>query len=259
MKNLGNSFITCHYHFREIDSTNSKAVELAAANAQHGTLITADLQTKGRGQRSRTWFSPEKKGLYYSIILRPELPEDKISVITLMAGIVVYETIKKELGLQPDLKWPNDVLVSGKKVAGILTECSWNNSKLSYAVIGIGINVVFQHHDFPKSLVFPATALNLESSVNISTDKLAETLSENFEKWYSALKETSSKEIIEQWSQRTTIFGRNISIETSQGGFTGKALRLDTNGFIVVKTQQIGSKAFGSGTVRYLSENKHTA
>ncbi len=134
----------------EIDSTNSEMRRLGDAGAVEGTVIVADRQTGGKGRRGREWFSPAGTGIWMSVLLRPELSPGKVSGITLMAALSVCRAIRRETGLNTQIKWPNDLVIDGKKVCGILTEAAVNGNELGYVVLGIGINV--NQTEFPKDL-----------------------------------------------------------------------------------------------------------
>ncbi|MBN2382780.1 biotin--[acetyl-CoA-carboxylase] ligase [bacterium] len=246
------SFVRTRVHFEQLGSTNDEALRLAREGSAEGTFVTADEQVRGRGQRQRTWLSLPGKGLYYSIILRPELPVDRVQLLTLMAGIALCDTIRFCFRLTAELKWPNDVLIKDKKVAGILTECSWTASHLDYVVIGIGLNLEYQMNDFPSQLVFPATSVNLETNLRVEKEKLIETLTDCIEYWYGRLSEKGPSDLIDQWLERSTLVGRRVEIEFQDRNFIGIVRGLDTSGSLQIETEQVGLRSFYSGTVRFV-------
>ena len=148
------------HHF-QIDSTNTVAMNLAQQGAQHGTVVVAEEQTAGRGRMGRTWYSEKCSGIYLSIILRPPLSPTAAPVLTLMAGVAAQHAVSATTGLTVDIRWPNDLLVNGKKICGILTEMNAELGRLHAVVLGIGINV--NHVQIPAELKSTATSLRIES------------------------------------------------------------------------------------------------
>lgn len=151
--------------FEQIESTNLTAGKLGSEGAPNGTLVTADKQTGGRGRRGRTWESPKEKNLYFSLLLRPDIPLEKASMLTLLMAVSVTRAIEETGGKSAGIKWPNDILIHGKKVCGILTELSVANGKIGHVIIGVGINVKDQV--FQGELADKASALERECGVDI--------------------------------------------------------------------------------------------
>ncbi len=139
-------------YFMEIDTTNTRAKDLAAEGAPEGTLVIAEKQTKGRGRKGRSWFSPLGHGIYTSFILRPAMPPSGAPRITLMTAVAIAEALLSLMQLEVRIKWPNDILVNGKKLAGILTEISTEMDAINYIVVGIGLNVNTPFKDLPEFL-----------------------------------------------------------------------------------------------------------
>ena len=152
-------------YFDEIDSTNTEAKRVAegAAGAQgHGTVIVAEEQNAGRGRRGRDWSSPRGEGIFFSILLRPDMNPANASMLTLVKALAVAKGISKSTGLEPAIKWPNDVVINGRKIVGILTEMSAQIDYVNHIVVGSGINV--HQKNFPKELAAKATSLDMEMS-----------------------------------------------------------------------------------------------
>ena len=169
--------------FKEIDSTNEKAHSLALQGIQEGTVIIADRQTKGRGRRGRHWHSPEG-GLYCSMILRPKIPPNDTGVFEKMAGIVLWETIAYFVPEKTMLKVPNDILIDGRKVAGILIEAKWRKERLDHIIIGIGINCRGDLGSLPKEMHAKATSLSKEKGCLVSPSETLDVLILSMNKWY---------------------------------------------------------------------------
>jgi len=144
-------------YFTETDSTNTRAKDLAARGAPEGTLVISERQTKGRGRKGRSWFSPSQGGIYTSLILRPSISPSEAPKITLLSAVVVAETLRSLTGLSAIIKWPNDILINGKKIAGILTEMSTEMDAIDYIVVGLGLNV--NTPDFPDDIREKATSI----------------------------------------------------------------------------------------------------
>jgi BirA family transcriptional regulator, biotin operon repressor / biotin---[acetyl-CoA-carboxylase] ligase len=250
---LQSRFIIRHLHFHEVDSTNSVARQLAESGAAEGTLVTAETQLHGRGQRGRIWLSPPGKGLYYSVVLRPDLPSDRLLLMTLTAGIAVSETIRRGYGLMPQLKWPNDLLLEGRKVGGILTEASWLGNRLTYVVVGIGLNLDWQDHEFPGEFVFPAGAIHRYSPHRLTADQLAGILSDHLDVWYRRLIYGSPSEITGHWLSRSPMPGRTITIDQGGEERIGIALGLTEQGFLLLDRGDGKIETITAGTVRFLS------
>jgi len=170
-------------YFEELDSTNKKIDELARDGAEHGTVIVADKQTAGKGRRGRTWESPAGTNLYFSILLRPEIEVEKAPMLTLIMAYSVAKVLQEEWRLETSIKWPNDLVISGKKICGILTEMVLDGSQIGHVVVGTGINVNVT--EFPEELSDKATSLYLESKVIFDRKKLLNEVLKEFWKQYN--------------------------------------------------------------------------
>lgn len=169
-------------YFKELDSTNVKIKELADDGAAHGTVVVADRQTAGRGRRGRTWESPAGKNLYFSILVRPEIETQKAPMLTLVMAYSAAKAIREHLNMQVMIKWPNDLVVSKKKICGILTEMNLKKSKIDYIVVGTGVNVNVT--EFPEELQNKATSLCLEKGNIVDRNLLLTKILAEFWKQY---------------------------------------------------------------------------
>lgn len=181
------------YFFESTGSTNPDAKHFAEEGAPHGAIVVAERQTAGRGRRGRSWESPAGKSIYFTIIVRPKFAPDKASMITLVMALAVAEAIREETGLSTKIKWPNDIVVNGKKVCGILTEMSMmpEMNEIQFLVAGVGVNVNQESvEEFPEGLRGMATSLKMESGRQIARAALLERILNHFEKDYEAFGRT---------------------------------------------------------------------
>jgi len=239
------------HHYYRVGSTNTAAMDAAAAGGPEGTVFLAEQQTAGRGRASNQWHSAESTGIYCSVILRPALPPSDALVLSLAAGLAVQSAIQ---GIDPhvmaDLKWPNDVLIVGKKFCGILTEMSAEATRVRHIVVGIGINV--NQNSFPAELSQTATSLRLATGTEWSRVELCAALLKSLDREYHSLLETrdAQAEILRRFEARSSSArGRQVRVEEN-GGFEGMTEGLDSRGFLQVRTWQ-GLRTVYSGTVRF--------
>lgn len=236
-------------HYFRIGSTNVAAMEAAAAGAPEGTVFLAEEQTAGRGRGSHTWLSVRSAGIYCSVILRPSLPPSEVLALTLAAGLAVYSAVERmEAFAKLDLKWPNDVLLDGKKFCGILTEMSAEATRVRHIVVGIGLNV--NHRSFPAELQEQATSLRQVTGTEWSRVELTTALLKSLDREYRGLLEGAAgrQSILHRFSERSSfVRGKQVRIDDN-GGFEGVTEGLDNQGFLRVRTEQ-GLRTVLSGTV----------
>jgi len=216
-------------HYFQADSTNSIAMELAAQGAAHGTVVVAEEQTAGRGRFGRTWYSEKSSGIYASIVLRPSLPPAAAPILTLVAGLAVHESVSGVSGLATDIRWPNDLMVNGKKVAGILTEMSAELDRLHALVVGIGINV--NHRQMPPELEQIATSLRIEGGRVYPRAKVLVALLKEVEKLYQLLLAEGNDAIASRWEAASSFArGKHVRVRTSSDQFVAVTTGLDRSG-----------------------------
>lgn len=175
-------------YYSVLDSTNNRAKRMAEEGAPHGTLILADEQTGGRGRRGRSWETPPKSSIAMTLIIRPKLPPEKASMLTLVQGMAVASACRELLGLPAKIKWPNDVVIDGKKICGILTEMSAEMDDIHYLVIGTGINANME--EFPEEIRGVATSLSLQAGRKVNRAEVICCCMKYFEKYYGIFMET---------------------------------------------------------------------
>ncbi|MCJ7575325.1 MAG: biotin--[acetyl-CoA-carboxylase] ligase [Dehalococcoidia bacterium] len=215
------------HYFPEIGSTMDAARELAKKGAGEGTIVIAEVQTRGRGRLSREWLSPEG-GIYFTLVLRPRISPAYAPRINLMAGIAVAVTIKELYGLKAELKWPNDVLIEGKKVCGILAEMDAETDVLNFVNVGIGINVNTSLPRFEKT----ATSLKDALGREISRKKFLSALAVEIERWLPLLMKA---DLLEEWRRLSATLNRDVRIMSLGEEVTGQAMDIDATGALLVK------------------------
>jgi BirA family transcriptional regulator, biotin operon repressor / biotin---[acetyl-CoA-carboxylase] ligase len=239
-----------YHHYYKIGSTNIEAMESASAGAPEGSVFVAEEQTAGRGRGAHQWESAPSAGIYCSVVFRPALPPSEALVLSLAAGLAVHSAVQQiDSRLSPDLKWPNDLMLNGKKFCGILTEMNAEATRVRYIVAGIGINV--NQVNFPVELQAIATSLRLASGTEWSRVELCAALLKSLDREYRDLLEKpgAHESILQRFQERSlTARGRHVRVEEN-GGFEGVTEGLDPRGFLQVRTAE-GLRTVLSGTVR---------
>jgi BirA family transcriptional regulator, biotin operon repressor / biotin---[acetyl-CoA-carboxylase] ligase len=239
--------------FDTIDSTNSEAAKQAKLGADEGLCIIARQQTAGRGRHGRAWVSEKDAGLYFSIILRPKIDARFLSLITLMTGVAVYDTLK-DFDLKPDIKWVNDILIGEKKICGILAETVDTPTGLT-VVVGIGINLTSRN--FPDEIADTATSIESVSVTGKVSSAHAETaLTKYLSYWYAILcGESGSTKILEEWRRRSSYFsGKSVRVTLQHEIFEGVTDGLEENGALRVRMSDGSLKVVQAGEVERLRE-----
>lgn len=263
-KEIGSEII----FYEKVDSTNIKAKELARNGCKPGTVVLAEEQSTGRGRMGRNWYSPRGTGLWFSIVIYPEILPGKSPFLTILTSLAVFESlqaIEQDLtsktridsgGIQNNkmnreesalsIKWPNDILLNGKKVAGILSETSVSH-RIKYAVIGIGINVNQEY--FPVELEQKATSLKLYYKEEINRELLLEKLLSSFEKYYYFLLNNRERHLLDMWKERLNIIGKVVKILSGKKVYKGKVIGISDRGELILHDFKDGIKKFWVGDV----------
>ncbi len=235
--------------FSRTESTNTSSKSMALRGAPEGTLVLADTQTSGRGRKGREWYSPIRDGLYASIILRPDLLLSQAGRIPIFASLAVAETFVS-LGVSGvSIRWPNDILVRGKKIAGILTEVGAEMDAVDYIIIGTGINVNTPR--FPKNLQRSATSLFLETGKRVFRCMILNEYLTLFEKYCRLYKKGITGRLLTRWKDLAGIMGRDVVVETGGRTSGGIVRDLDEDGALIVQTPNAGRVRVFSGDVRF--------
>lgn len=222
------------HHFSNIDSTNNKAKELAASGLPDGSLIIAEKQTAGRGRKGRSWFSAEGSGISMSLVIRPEISPGEISRITLLTAVAAAEAIIALTPVKPEIKWPNDILVNGKKLAGILTEMTMEMDAIDYVVIGIGLNVNTPPDAFANEIRSIATSLYAETDTAWSRVDIVKAFLAHFERLYLSVLQAGFSDIIRRWKDLSNLIGKSVRVDVSGKLLTGTVSDIAEDGVLIL-------------------------
>src|SRR5579859_2296661 len=239
------------YLFQRIGSTNDEARRLAQAQAPEGLMVVAEEQSAGRGRAGRRWITPAGSALAFSLVLRPEAPTAQAARLSMLAGLAVCEGIEQAAGVPASLKWPNDILLAGQKVGGILVEAvstSDGSERLEFAVVGIGINVATAPG--AGEVDFPATALNAQAWRTIERLDLLHAILERLEARYPALNAPDPLPLHADWSARLVWLGEPVVARTPSGEYAGRAESTDPDGALVIRLDSGQRVRVRAGDVR---------
>lgn len=228
------------YFYEETDTTNNRARELALEGAPEGTLVVAEKQTAGRGRRGKVWESPLGTGIWMSLVLRPQIAPEEASVLTLLCGLATAEAIEAETGLSAGIKWPNDILINGKKAVGILTEMDCEMSEVHFVIPGIGINV--NTASFPPEIADIATSLYLECGKTVSRRRLVHKVLERLEEHYETFLRTGSfAAMLEDYRKHCITLGKEVHV-LGREPFFAEALDITPEGELLVRRADNGKE-----------------
>ena len=235
-----------YYYLERTDSTNRVARDLARQGAPEGTLVVAESQTRGKGRQGRTWFSPRGENLYLSLLLRPKISLLEISHVTFLVSVALTQVIRDRLGLEALIKWPNDVYIKGKKVAGILVEMESQGSTPSFLVVGVGLNVNTPPGGFPPEISTRATSLMMEKGERLLRAQILAWFMEALETWYQAFKRGEKDGILGYWRDHNYTLGRRVQLEDGREGW---AVGITPQGSLLVRTPGGALLSVGAGDV----------
>ncbi|MCI5517809.1 MAG: biotin--[acetyl-CoA-carboxylase] ligase [Roseburia sp.] len=235
------------YYYDVTDSTNIRAKELAEEGHPSGTLVVADHQESGRGRRGRSWDSPSGTGIFMTLLLKPEMNPNHASMLTLVAAMAVARAISKCADTEALIKWPNDIVIGGKKICGILTEMSAQFDFINHIVIGIGINVHNEH--FPEEIVETASSILLQTGKRIRRAELIEQILEQFEHYYAIFMETEDLSgLVKEYNSILVNMNKSVRVLDPKEPFEGKAMGITKKGELIVDTWE-SRKMVSSGEV----------
>lgn len=223
--------------FQETSSTNDVVEKLARDGLREGVVVFAESQTKGRGRLGRKWVSPARKGLWFSVLLRPDLRPQAATQLMVAAATSLARAIRQQSDLIPEIKWPNDLLIRGKKVAGILTELSAELDHIKYVILGIGVDVNLITADFPPELRKLATSLKIETGRSLPRGELAAAILRELDADYARIANRQFSVIAEQWQQFCSTLGRRVSIRIGDRVIRGLAESLDEDGALLLRSE----------------------
>jgi len=230
----GTPFAKRIHHYFKVDSTNRVALELGQQGEPHGALVVAEEQSAGRGRSGRVWFSEKSAGIYVSILLRPQLTPVQAPALTLAAGLAALDAIAEQSGLATDIRWPNDVLLNGKKLCGILTEMYAEPDRIRFVVVGIGLNV--NHAKMPSAITGIATSLRIETGRVHERVELLLRLLHRFESYYNQLCTSGPAPIVARFLEVSSYAtGKRVRVTAAQETFLCTTAGLDPTGLLRVK------------------------
>lgn len=223
------------FYFPVLDSTNTKAKQLAEEGYPSGTLVVAEQQDAGRGRRGRDWASPRGVGIFMTLMLKPDILPNNASMLTLVAALAVAAAIRKCTGRPAGIKWPNDIVMNGKKVCGILTEMSAQIDYVNHVVVGIGINV--HNESFPEDIAPTATSLYLETGVHYRRAALIEEIWEQFERYYAVFLQTQDLSgLVKEYEAHLVNMHQSVRVIDPKEPFEGRAMGITPRGELMVDT-----------------------
>ncbi|MCA9394091.1 MAG: biotin--[acetyl-CoA-carboxylase] ligase [Candidatus Omnitrophica bacterium] len=216
-------------HYESLASTMDVAFQLGVEDEPEGAVVCAETQTRGRGRMERRWSSPKGKGVYFSLLLRPNLLPTDAAKMTLFSAVAVCEALREFSGLDVHIKWPNDLLVQGKKLAGILMELSAEMDRVRFIVIGLGLNVNTAQRQLPPQ----ATSLKLQTGTSADRIAVMQAVLRSLDRWYAVLNGQGFDPVIKRWRELSSTLGQKISI----GDIIGTAVDLDEHGGLIVQVK----------------------
>lgn len=239
IQNLAGKFIGHPlYFYEEIGSTNDEAFRLGVTGAPEGTALVANSQSAGKGRMQRVWHSPAGANIYTSVILRPPFEAIRAPQIAIAAGVAVAETLNPLCEGRAELKWPNDVLIGGKKVCGILSQMKMSGAAIDFVVAGIGVNVNISHEQFPRDIREIATSLAIVTGHEISRLDLIIRLYANLTKWYKGLLIDGFESVRETWLGFSPMMGQATEVRFRDEVVGGVAVGLDEDGSLILRTDE---------------------
>lgn len=241
------------YYFDSVDSTQNQAMKMAS-RAVHGTLIIAEKQTSGKGRLGRKWISP-KGGIWLSIILHPKFDMSVITLFPIASALALSNAIEKTLNMKSELKWPNDITINGKKVAGMLVDASIESNKIENMILGVGINYNVEVKQIEKILKntpnFYGVASLSEHHKTIKPVLLVQSFLLELEEIFNLLNKGEIKKIIKDWTKKSSTIGQNIELITEDGKIKGKAIKIDNDGALVISSNE-KNKRITSGDITHI-------
>ncbi len=220
----------------ETGSTNDDLWQLGQQGAEEGTVVIAEMQHAGRGRRGREWVGPAGRNLYFSVLLRPTLPPEQVSLITIMAAVQLCEVLAELFSLEPGIKWPNDVLLEGKKVAGILAEMHAEQEDINFLVLGIGVNLNMTAEMFPENLRYPAASVEVVLGRPVERVRFARRLMEVLDLGYDRVLSEGPASVVTAWKSYCAHPHGWLRVDTPQGILEGRFEGIDSEGAMILET-----------------------
>lgn len=223
--------------FEETTSTNDIVEKLARDKVPEGVVVFAESQSKGRGRLGRKWISPPRRGLWFSVLLRPRMRPAAVTQITIAAATALFRAIRAQTGLTPEIKWPNDILIGGKKTAGILTELAAEPDEVKHVILGMGVSVNIAASEFPAELRKVATSLKIETGHRQDRAALAVKILQELDRDYARLRDGEFEAVADEWEQHCSTIGHEVTVAIGSRKIHGRAESLDADGALQLRTQ----------------------
>ncbi|MCS7156386.1 MAG: biotin--[acetyl-CoA-carboxylase] ligase [Blastocatellia bacterium] len=224
------------YRYDSVTSTNDVARELAEAGAEEGTTVVAAEQTAGRGRYARRWHSPKGEGLYHSIVLRPPVPPSRAPLLGFVAAVALAETMREEYSVLADIKWPNDVMIGGRKVAGILLELETEDDRVKYVILGVGVNI--NQASFPQEIADVATSLRRETGMTYDVERFRQRFFARLQRWYEIWKAEGETRILQRYERLSSyVRGQHVNVLCGERRVRGRSCGLTPIGALRVETE----------------------
>jgi len=240
--------------YDSVESTNDLAMSLATRGViAPGTVLVADRQTKGKGRLGRTWESPAGANIYISLLIRPDLEPRDTTMLTVLSAVAGALALRRLCSLPISIKWPNDLVISNRKLGGILTEVRADPDRVALAVIGMGINVNMYGRDLPESIRDIATSVRMETKKIHPRNEIIIQLLREFEHWYSILKKEGKKPLLDAWRNNSSTLGRKVNVVMQDISLSGIAEDIDNNGMLILKMRSGKRKTICSGDISFLA------
>ena len=241
------------YFLKSVESTNDKAIEIGKKREDSaGIVVVADTQTKGKGRLGREWISPPGVNLYFSMILKPDFPPSEAPFITLASAVAVASVLRTWKGIPAEIKWPNDIMVKGKKVGGILTEMKTSGKELDLLVVGIGLNVNMALDDLPEDIRSATTTLEIEKGAPSDRVGLLGGMLAGLDNAYKNLLNGNKRALINGWLSLNCTIGNRIMVKDRDRTITGVAENIGQNGELIIKLESGGTEVVNAGDVTIL-------
>ena len=241
----------------ETESTNDDLWELGRQGAEEGTVVIAEMQRAGRGRRGRQWVSPANLNLYMSVLLRPPFLPAEAAVITLMTGVVLCETMEEIFSLRPQMKWPNDLLLEGRKAAGILAEMNAEQESIHFLILGIGVNLNMGADMFPKDLRYPATSVQIALGRSVERLPFVRKFLENLDRGYQTLLREGGASTLQEWNRYCAHPEGWVEVSTAKETIRGRFRGLDEEGSMILEVSDTRTEKIRAGDVsRVYTEGK---
>jgi BirA family biotin operon repressor/biotin-[acetyl-CoA-carboxylase] ligase len=223
--------------FEQTTSTNDVIEKLARDGVKEGAVVFAESQTKGRGRLGRAWVSPSHKGLWFSVLLRPDLRPQEATQLTVAAATALWRAIHDHTGIQPEIKWPNDLLLHGHKVAGILTELNAELDHVKYVILGVGVDANQTAAEFPADLRKTATSLRIELGRPVLRPELATAILRELDRDYARVCAGQFESVADEWEVHCSTIGKQVTVQIGERRVRGIAESLDDDGALLVRTE----------------------